>query len=171
MDYYQILGIKPGASKEDIKKAYRKKAFENHPDRNDSPTAKADFININNAFRALHDNVHINISKPKPKPQPKKDIWDTPEQPFIDSLTGRPYSEDKDVFKDSTAGYETERPEPKPKPRAMRKEHIPEVKLWWGKSNDKDKQWSAQYNKLKYQMAYEDAETFWKAMEEWENNN
>ena len=31
--------------------------------------------------------------------------------------------------------------------------------------------YKTKYNNLKYKMAYEDAETFWKAMEEWENNN
>lgn len=33
-DYYQILGIKADASPEEIKKAYRLKAIEHHPDRN-----------------------------------------------------------------------------------------------------------------------------------------
>ncbi len=52
-DYYNILGIPPGSSLELIKKAYRKKAREYHPDVNQSPGAKEHFIEATEAYEFL----------------------------------------------------------------------------------------------------------------------
>ncbi len=60
-DYYSILGLKKGASKEEIKKAYRKLAFEWHPDLNATEEAEKKFIAINEAYEAL---MQGNISTP-----------------------------------------------------------------------------------------------------------
>ena len=52
-DYYRVLGLKQGASDDEIRKAYRKKAMEYHPDRNNSPDSQEMFIRINEAYEYL----------------------------------------------------------------------------------------------------------------------
>ncbi len=55
-DYYTILGIAKNASPEEIKKAYRKKAMEFHPDRNKgSKEAEEKFKKVSRAYEVLSD--------------------------------------------------------------------------------------------------------------------
>ena len=70
-NYYSNLNLEPKASKEDIKKAYRKLAKEYHPDLNKSTDAHSKFIElhesytilINSEARTIYDTEYNNVAK------------------------------------------------------------------------------------------------------------
>tara|TARA_R100000808_G_C2140463_1_gene148288 strand:- start:277 stop:924 length:648 start_codon:yes stop_codon:yes gene_type:complete len=98
-DPYKVLGLNPGASKDEIKKAYRKLALENHPDHGGNE----------DRFKQINEAYSILTGKSKPKQQG----WDRPPQHQninLDDLFGK-YSPFSDMF-----GRRPPRPEPqKPK--------------------------------------------------------
>jgi len=55
-DYYEILNVPRNATKEEIKRAYRKLALKYHPDRNKSPDAEEKFKEISEAYAVLSDD-------------------------------------------------------------------------------------------------------------------
>lgn len=57
-EFYDILGVDRSASADEIKKAYRKKAMEHHPDRHQGDkTKEAQFKKINEAYATLSDEA------------------------------------------------------------------------------------------------------------------
>ena len=55
VDYYEALGVDRGANEEEIRRAFRRKAMEFHPDRNRTPGAEDKFKEINEAYQVLSD--------------------------------------------------------------------------------------------------------------------
>ena len=56
IDFYRVLGLSRDASDDAIKKAYRKLAFQHHPDRNpDSTQAQAKIRDLNAAYEVIGD--------------------------------------------------------------------------------------------------------------------
>ncbi len=85
MDLYEILGVGRDASQDDIKAAYRKKAFESHPDRNPGdPEANKRFKDVQAAYDTLTDPIQKSkydgatgrSSSARHGPRPFEGIWD-----------------------------------------------------------------------------------------------
>lgn len=71
MTYYLILDLKPGASAEEIRAAYRRLAMKYHPDRNgNSKASEEKFKQIKEAYEVLSD--------PSYKYEPPKPIYQSP---------------------------------------------------------------------------------------------
>ncbi|NLJ56391.1 MAG: J domain-containing protein [Firmicutes bacterium] len=90
-DYYQILGLNNNASQEQVKAAYRKLAFQYHPDRNkEDPAAGERMKKINEAYAVLSDP-----GKRKKYDAYRDDYGSTAAQRFRESHS------EADIFRDS----------------------------------------------------------------------
>jgi curved DNA-binding protein len=99
-DYYEVLGVKKGASIEELKKAYRKLAVKYHPDKNPGDKQAEDrFKEINEAYAVLSD--------PKKKEQFDQYGSNTFHQRYSQEDIFRGFDVG-DMFKDQGQGFGTE---------------------------------------------------------------
>ncbi|MCS6775687.1 MAG: DnaJ domain-containing protein [Chloroherpetonaceae bacterium] len=85
-DYYAVLGLKPEATAEEIKKRYRELARRYHPDVNPSPEAAQKIKAVNEAYhilgdpdrRALYDAERFLSRKPAVSPATSSSVSRTP---------------------------------------------------------------------------------------------
>jgi DnaJ-class molecular chaperone len=90
-DYYQVLGVNRGDTQQKIKEAYRKLAFQYHPDKNrGNPAALEEMKKINEAYAVLSD----------PEKRARYDTLSQQYGPFGHDRFRQNYS-DQDIFKGS----------------------------------------------------------------------
>ncbi len=74
IQYYKILDVPSGSSLKEIKKAYRKKAMQFHPDKNSSPDAKEKFLRVQKAYEYL-EAVVTGKSVPFQRPRTQRKTY------------------------------------------------------------------------------------------------
>ena len=62
--YYKLLGLDSSASSAEVKRAFRKRAFELHPDHNSAPDAPQRFMAVQQAYQII-ENYHRTGHRPK----------------------------------------------------------------------------------------------------------
>jgi curved DNA-binding protein CbpA len=70
-DLYAVLGVAPDAPAREIRRAYRRRARQHHPDLNPQPEGSEQFARLAQAYEILHDpaqRAHYDRSLPQPRP-------------------------------------------------------------------------------------------------------
>jgi hypothetical protein len=170
MTPYEILGVAASATEQEITKAYRKKAFQHHPDRNPGDKeAEEMFKQVQNAYEILTDTDYKPPSRRRTYQPPPKDPnnWIKDAPPPTHDLWGNPIGKDGNVY---------EKPPPPPRRTVVvpRPPEPPPVDVWkgvYGKEHRFNQLYWQQYEKLKKTMAYEEPDKFWQALDEWVKQN
>jgi curved DNA-binding protein CbpA len=136
-NHYEVLGLPPTATAEQIKKKYRELARLFHPDVNSSPDAEQKILSVNQAYRVLGDpdrraayDAERTLHRPPPHtrrpdtppatpPRPRRPAGPPPEpkgKPYYDGF-GRSYSEPTpDPFAAAAPSSPSQRSWAEPKP-------------------------------------------------------
>ena len=85
MNFYNILGVEPNATQDEIKIAYRATAFKHHPDRNpNNPSAEEKFKEINAAYEVLSNPEKRSQYDRTSKKKTNQEKFVSPEDMFSD---------------------------------------------------------------------------------------
>lgn len=71
-DLHKIVGVKPGASKEEMKRAYYKTSLLVHPDKTSEKGASEAFVKLSNAYEDLREGRRTSKYQTSSKPEPSK---------------------------------------------------------------------------------------------------
>ncbi|XP_005112659.1 uncharacterized protein LOC101856627 [Aplysia californica] len=97
-NHFSTLGVRLGASEDEIKKAYRTLAKKWHPDKNSAPGAKEKFQEIAGAYeylsskdrREMHERELRRAAAPPPQPQPQPQTQPPRPPPAASSKPSQP---------------------------------------------------------------------------------
>jgi len=70
--YYEVFGLTDKATKQEVRRAYRKLAMRFHPDKNPDPKAHKLFIDLTEAYQILIDDKPLPQQQQIPKPKRQK---------------------------------------------------------------------------------------------------
>ena len=85
--FHILLGVPENASKEEIKKAYRRLAMQYHPDKNQDPVAHNKFIEISEAYEAmLNGEIIERRNQRHPKSRAQKTTYSRQDAPYEERM-------------------------------------------------------------------------------------
>jgi hypothetical protein len=161
MSPYEILEIAVNATDDEIRKAYRKKAMQFHPDRCKDSDATEKFCKVQEAYESLTNQDRRPPSRRTYQAPPKEsNNWIRDAPPPTHDLWGNPIGKEQSTYT----------PPVRPRRFVAKPPEEPPVDVWkgvYGKAIRESQAYWEQYELLKKTMAYEEPEKFWEALDEW----